>query len=164
MAGDAPSVTVVALEGSAGAVTAAYNPKELGVDKSVPWQLAPSSRGESPTLQFSGSTGRTLSIHLLFGDTSGSASVQPNLDRLQRMAAIQSEAGPEDQRRPPRVALRWPGNRIPEFVGVIEALSLRYEALRADGTPVAAVAQLRIREAARAVSMKKAAKRPARRR
>lgn len=158
MAGTLPSVTIVALEGPAATLTTGFNPVEIGVDKSVPWQLAPTSFGEQPALQFPGAQGRTLSIQLVLGEPGGSTSVQPDLDRLQRMASIMSETGPEDQRRPPRIALRWAASRIPEFVGVVEALAIRYEAIRADGTPLKASVTLRVREASRASVVKKAAK------
>lgn len=154
-----PVLRVVALEGGIPEVAAQYNPKELGVDKSVPWQLAPTSKSETPSLTFAGSHGRTLSVRLTLGDAAGSASVQPALDRLMRMASIMSETGPEDQRRPPRVALRWPANRIAEFVGVIEQLAIRYETIRADGTPLVAQVELRVREAGRASVVKIAAAR-----
>ena len=39
-------------------LTAQYNPKELGIDKSVPWQKSPTSSGDQPELQFTSAAER----------------------------------------------------------------------------------------------------------
>jgi len=33
-------------------VTAMFNPKEVTIDKSVPWSKQPTSRGDQPSLEF----------------------------------------------------------------------------------------------------------------
>ena len=73
--------------------------------------------------------------------------MQSDLDLLQRMTRAIDPNGPEDKHRPPRVAVRFPGNKIPEFAGVIESLSIHYAQLLDDGTPVLASASIKVREA-----------------
>ena len=49
-------------------LTAQYNPKELGIDKSVPWQKSPTSSGDQPELQFTSAEGRSMSFELFFDE------------------------------------------------------------------------------------------------
>jgi hypothetical protein len=144
-----PLVTVAAIElPRLAKVTAQFQPAQLRIDRNVPWQPQSHAAGDPPNLVFSpNGTGRMMSIRLVLGSEGGKASVQPSLDLLLRMTRPISASGAEDQRRPPRVALRFPAGKIPEFTGVIDQLSFHYGQLLDDGTPVLAAVELRVREA-----------------
>jgi hypothetical protein len=157
MADSDPQVTIVALEISARqlpTVVARFHPPNLIIDKAVPWTPAVTSTSDLPELTFTAALGRTLRIELLVDGADGPPTVQTRLDTLSRMARRIAETGPEDKRRPSMVELRFPGEKIPNFKGAIEALSIRYAELLADGTPSRAVAELQVREASR-LSFKK---------
>ena len=146
-----PLVHVVALDLPRQPDLAAhYLATQLRIDKAVPWTPSPGSTGDAPELRFSAAQGRVLSIRLLFDAAAAGTSVQPQLNLLLRMASVIDAMGPEDKKRPTRVALRWPGDKLPEFAGVIDSLSIQYAQMLADGTPVIATAELHVREASRA--------------
>ena len=54
---------IVNLEGG-GEVTAYFNPKEIQIDKTVPWQKHKDSKADEPFLEFTGAEGRQLSMEL----------------------------------------------------------------------------------------------------
>ena len=144
-----PLVTIVALEiPRLAKVVAQFQPQQVVIDKTVPWQQQPHTVGDAPNLQYFSGIGRVMAIDLVFDGVKSSTSVQANLDLLQRMTRALDANGPDDKRRPPLVAVRFPGGKIPEFTGVIESLSIRYAQLLDDGTPVLASAMLRVRETA----------------
>jgi hypothetical protein len=58
-------LTIIPLDAGS-PVIAQYNPKELGVDKSVPWQKAATSTGDQPEMQFTAAEGRSMSFELFF--------------------------------------------------------------------------------------------------
>ena len=158
MADGDPQVTIVALEISARqppTVVARFLPLSLNIDKAVPWTQAPTSTGDLPELTFTAAHGRALRVELLVEDADGPPTVQARLDTLSRMARRISDTGPEDKRRPSMVELRFPAEKIPTFKGVIEALSIRYAELAADGAPSRAVVNLQLREASRLSFRKK---------
>ena len=138
-----PEIRVVPLEGGIAEVVARFLPQNLVVDKIVPWTpQKKASPGDVSHLQFVTSPGRLVALELLFDQATTGVSVQPELDRLMRMAQIVTAL-----KRPPRIALRWPGNALPEVRGVIEVLAIRYAVFSAAGLPIRATAMIRVREA-----------------
>ena len=78
---DEPSVTV----------DAQYNPKELQVDLSVPWQKtnqANQANGEGIHLEFTGAEGRSMSVELLFDGYETGTSIADKVDALVTMASV----------------------------------------------------------------------------
>lgn len=141
-------LSIRSLEGPRIVVTAMLNPKEITIDKSVPWQKQPTSTGDQPELQFSSAEGRVMSFELLFdGNETGTNVYAAFVDDLQKLASVLDPNGPEDKKRPPMINVRW--NVFPEFKGVIESLSTQYTMFLPDGTPVRASCRIRIREASR---------------
>ena len=134
-------------------VDAQYNPKELQVDLSVPWQPNPQSN-KSPEkgiqLEFTGAQGRTMSLELTFDGFEKKASVQAQVDALLELAKVRdANASDEDHKRPHKVAVvfgRGSGN-LPAFVGVIESVSTKYTMFLPDGTPVRATCTVKVKEA-----------------
>ena len=155
MAKKAPPVqklTIFSLEGTRIAVTASYNPKEISIDKSVPWSKTATSVGDPPELEFRSADGRVMSFELMFDGFETGTNVHATfVENLVKLACIQDPDGPEDKRRPPRVGVRWgTAGMLPEFHGVIESISTKYTMFLADGTPVRATCQVSVREASRA--------------
>jgi hypothetical protein len=143
-------LTVYSLEGPRIVVSAMYNPKEISVDKSVPWAKSPSSKGDAPMLEFTSADGRVMSFELMFdGFETGTNVHAAFVESLVRLANVQDPDGPEDKRRPPRVGVKWGTGKLPEFQGVIESIGTKYTMFLADGTPVRATCHVKVREASR---------------
>ena len=141
-------LSIYSVEGTRIVVTAMYNPKELQVDKAVPWAKAPHSKGDQPSLEFSSADGRLMSFELMFdGFETGTNVHTAFVDNLVKLALVQDPNGPEDKKRPPKVSVKWGGGKLPEFQGVIESVSTKYTMFLPDGTPVRATCRVTIREA-----------------
>jgi hypothetical protein len=147
-------------------VTAQYNPKELQIDKSVPWSKvneanksnAKSSSTQGIHLEFTGAEGRSLSVELLFDGVEGgnrSVDVASNVKDLETLASVIEPGSPEeDKRRPHRCVCTW-GTTLDSFRCVIESLSTKYTMFDTDGTPLRATCTVKLKEAD-VVSMGKA--------
>lgn len=141
-------LSIHSMEGTRIVVTAMYNPKEIEVEKSVPWTKSPISTGDRPSLAFSSAEGRTMSFELMFdGFETGTNVHTAFVDPLMKLTLVQDPNGPEDKRRPPRVSVKWGEGKLPEFQGVIESVSTKYTLFLPDGTPVRASCRVTIREA-----------------
>lgn len=136
-------------------VTAQYNPKEVGVDKSVPWQKAPNAHGNTPDLEFTSADGRSMSFELFFDGYEQNIDVHAAfVSKLIKLAEVMSESGPEDKMRPPQVKVTW--GTLPEFKGVLESVSTKYTMFNAAGMPVRCTCSVKFKEANR-LSFKKGA-------
>lgn len=132
-------------------LTAQYNPKELGIDKSVPWQKSPTSSGDQPELQFTSAEGRSMSFELFFDEYESGGNVHAKyVEPLLAMTRVMdpSKSAPEDKRRPTRVSISW-GAGIPPFEGVLESVSTKYTMFMPGGRPVRATVSLKLTEALR---------------
>lgn len=146
-------LTIINLD-QGGAFEAQLNPREIGVEKTVPWQKAPTSAGDQPEMTFTAAEGRTMSFELSFDTSKQGTDVHAaHVAGLQALTMIMNPAGPEDKRRPPRVKIVW-GNGVHTFEGVIEWLGIQYTMFLPSGTPVRATCAVRVKEASRA-SLKK---------
>jgi len=54
------------LPGRAGVISVYFNPKELTVDKSVPWKKGQAKEGDKPPLEFTSGEPKSLSVELMF--------------------------------------------------------------------------------------------------
>ncbi len=138
-------------------VDAQYNPKELQVDLSVPWQPNPQSN-KSPEkgiqLEFTGAQGRTMSLELTFDGYENNQSIAGKVATLNTMASVISPGDPdENKRRPHRCVVTW-GATVPNFRCVIESLSTKYTMFSDKGVPLRATCTVKLKEAD-VVSMKK---------
>lgn len=125
---------------SGAVVPAQFNPTEIHITKSVPWQKQKGSEDASPALQLSGAEPRTLQAVLLFD--AGAADVHElYVAKLEQLAAPDATT-----KRPPLVQLEW--GEFPAFRGVIEKLDTRYTLFLANGTPIRASVDVTLREAA----------------
>jgi phage protein U len=137
---DKPSLTV----------HAQYNPKELQIDKSVPWQKNPQSN-KSPDkgiqLEFTGAEGRSMSLELLFDGFESGASIGGQVDMLNAMASpIKAGSTDENERRPHLCVVTW-GTTVESFKCVIESLSTKYTMFSDQGVPLRATCTVKLKEA-----------------
>lgn len=148
-------LTIIGLD-KGGPVQAQYNPKEVGIDKSVPWQKAPTSTGDQPELTFTSAEGRSMSFELFFDTYEKGTDVHAShVSKLLELAMVMEPNGSEEKKRPTRVQVIW-GNGLPAFEGVIESIGTKYTMFLPSGVPVRATCSVKIKEASRA-SFKKGA-------
>lgn len=166
-------------EPSKPAVTAQFNPKELQIDRSVPWTPTSDTAGTNNSaadaaatsggidMQFTGAKGRSLTVELLFDgvekkDKDNSAKVSDQIGALEYLAAIRKDAPKqkEEGRRPHHCVAAW-GSTLKAFRCVIESISTKYTMFDADGNPLRATCTLKLLEADSVSGQKKAAAAPA---
>jgi hypothetical protein len=145
-----PGVVSIASVDTGIQVHAQYNPKELQIDKSVPWQKNPQSN-KSPEkgiqLEFTGAEGRTMSLELMFDGVEKKTSVAGNVGILNTMASVLDPGNTdENKRRPHRCVVTW-GSTIPSFRCVIESLSVKYTVFSDEGVPLRATCTVKLKEA-----------------
>lgn len=139
------NLTIVSIDSPTVQVTAQFNPKEVSVDKSVPWSKHGNAKSDSPDLEFTNGENRTMSLELFFDGFEQQKSVFPQVELLHRMSKIREGVSNDTEKHPPRVLLTW-GPNFPSFSGVIESLNTKYTMFLEDGTPVRATCTLKIKE------------------
>jgi hypothetical protein len=134
-------------------VDAYFNPKEFGVDKSVPWQQQKDAKGESPPVEFTTGAPKTMSFELLcdlFEKYDSGGNERPNSDRdvysnfvskLEKFVSID-----DGLKRPPMVEVSWSAS-MPVFKGVVESMNVKYTMFLEDGTPCRCTANLKFKQA-----------------
>lgn len=131
-------------------VDAQYNPKELQVDKTVPWQKKSQANKTQETgiqLEFTGAEGRSMTLELLFDGFEAKASVAGNIETLNTMASVlEPGSADETKRRPHMCVVTW-GTTVPKFKCVIESLSVKYTMFSDQGVPLRATATVKLKEA-----------------
>jgi hypothetical protein len=150
-------------------VTAQFNPKELTVDKSVPWTKKEKTYAEKVQLEFTGAEARTLTMELLFDGYEQDQGVEPQLLALTKLAsAIEDPSkskAKEERKRPHHVVVAWgqakgqdaagDGKMLP-FKGVIESLQTKMTMFSPSGVILRATCNVKFKEAD-SVSLKKKA-------
>jgi len=141
-------LSIITLEGVPVTVTAQFNPKEVSVDKAVPWQ--PQKKKGVADLEYTGGTPMTMGFELLFDGFELGMPVQGEIAKLHQMTAHMGDSG--DQKRPPKVKVIWgPGLdsvNLPQFNAVVESVSVKYTMFSPDGLVLRATATLKLKEAA----------------
>jgi hypothetical protein len=127
-------------------VEAHFNPRELSVEKQVPWNEQKTSKGDKPRLEFTDAAPAVLTVELLFDTFETGGDVHElYVSRLERMTQIIDPGSSDAERkRPPRCMFKW-GN-FPPFKGVIEQLAIKYTMFFRDGSPCRATATVRMKE------------------
>jgi hypothetical protein len=134
-------VKIISLETGDPPFVPLFNPKEITVDKAVPWQKHKQSQGDHPTLEFTSAEPKTLTLELVFDTFEGRQNVYTtDVQRLEKLATVDPTL-----KRPPMVHFVW--GTFPSFTGVIESLSVKYTLFLEDGTPVRATCALRLKQA-----------------
>jgi Contractile injection system tube protein len=148
-------------------VTAQYNPKELQVDRAVPWSPtgeannANTEENKGIHLEFTGAQGRSLTLELLFDEYEvQDGSVARNIKNLEKLASVRGPgSNEEDLRRPHWCNVVW-GETLQSFQCVIESLSTKYTMFSPLGAPLRATCTVKLKEAD-SVSAKKKTPPPA---
>ena len=130
-------------------VEAQFNPKELSMDKQVPWQKHEQSRGDAPKMEFTGAQPSKLSVELFFDGYEEKLNVyQAFVSRLEYLTTVRDMG--DDDLRPHRCMFVWGHETkgFPRFDGVIESMSTKYTMFLHDGTPCRATVTLKLTRAA----------------
>lgn len=137
-------------------VQAQYNPKELQIDKSVPWQKHNKANANGLQLEFTGAEGRTMSVELLFDAYEEKKNIQEAVKILEKLATVrQPNSSQDEMRRPHHCVVVWGtvmGGDDSKFRCVIEQISTKYTMFSSEGIPLRATVTLKLKEAER-VSM-----------
>lgn len=144
-------------------VTAQYNPKELQIDRTVPWS-PPGDTGKQNAkdkkakksggvdLEFTGAKGRSLSVELLFDAVEGKAGpygvdLATQVGNLEHLATVRvPKSSKEDERRPHWCVATW-GTALQGFRCVIESVSTKYTMFNEKGEPLRATCTVKLTEA-----------------
>ncbi len=128
-------------------INATYNPKEVSIDKTVPWNKHKTSKGDNPILEFTDAEPKTLSVEFFFDTFEEKKSVYKEYISKLEVATLIMKGKGEEKKRPPTCMLKWGG--MPTFVGVVESLSVKYTMFFPDGTPARATAAIKMKQATR---------------
>lgn len=129
-------------EGSKKKVEFYFNPKEITIDKTVPWNPHKNTEGDAPTLEFTAGQPKTLACELMFDMFEEAGDVHAKyIKELEKFALIDSS-----KKRPPLLEFFW-GSNFPLFKGVIEGLNVKYTLFLPDGTPCRATVNLKMKQA-----------------
>ena len=154
--GDTGTLTKAILQategGNAGTQIEVYfNPKEITIDKQVPWQVHKNSEGDAPTLEFTAGSGKELTCELMFDMFEDKGDVYATyVSLLENLALIDS-----DLSRPPMCTFTW-GSNMKVFQGVLEDLNVKYTLFLPDGTPCRATVNIKMKEAQSLMNKKEA--------
>jgi hypothetical protein len=66
---------------------------------------------------------------------------------LVKLSMVRNPDGSEEEKRPPKVGVKWADGALPEFLGVVESVGTKYTMFLPDGTPVRATCTVSIKEA-----------------
>lgn len=143
--GGSAKLAIASLDGPLTYVYAQYYPKEISIDKSIPWNKHRHAKGNIPALEFTSAENRTMSLELFFDRFEDNASVSKDVDALIKLTMINESAKNESEKHPPRVMVVF--SRGEWIRGVIESLSVKYTMFSSSGTPVRATCSIKIKEA-----------------
>lgn len=85
-------ITIGSLDDESLTVSAQYNPRELQVDRVVPWQARMSPQVDRLTLEYTGEEGRSISLELLFDGYEENISIRDEIDNLEKMSRANVDA------------------------------------------------------------------------
>lgn len=148
-------------------VCAQYNPKELQIDKAVPWSEHQQRDNRSgprrdapprkdglpvpPQLEFNGAPSRSMTIELLFDRYEDfQASVEPDVRALEELSSvIAPDERKPNHRRPHHCVVAWGAGAgaMRPFRCVIESLAVKYTMWDSNGTPCRATCTIKVKEA-----------------
>jgi hypothetical protein len=139
---------IASVEEPALVLEAQFAPKEVSIDKSVPWNKHKNPKGDIPMLEFTNAENRNMSFELFFdaAEKGATGTVKTDVEKLHRMTLIRSNAKDDSEKHPPRVAVTI-GAEL-SFTGVIESLGVKYTMFSSTGNPVRATCTLKIKEVA----------------
>jgi hypothetical protein len=132
-------------------VEALFNPKELGIDKNVPWKQQDKAEGDSPPQEFTTGSPRGMSFDLFVDGWEGGPPDFVPFDvyaefvsKLEKFVMID-----KGLKRPPMVTAVW-SNKFPAFKGVVASMNVKYTMFFSDGAPARCNVTLKLTEASKA--------------
>lgn len=140
---------------------AQYNPKELQIDKQVPWQdpkakdnrSGPRAEKSKQTdLEYTGAPKRSMTVELLFDGYEAARSIEGEIAILETLSSARNPESPnDDERRPHHCVAAWGDTQdgIRPFRCVIESLSVKYSMWSPTGIPLRATCTLKLTEASK---------------
>lgn len=133
-------------------VDAQYNPGNLQVDLTVPWQKKSQANKSNETgiqLEFTGAEGRELTLELLFDEfeSGNGKAVADKISALNQMCSVLNANDPDETKRRPHLCVVTWGTTIPKFKCVIESLSTKYTMFSDKGAPLRATCTVKLKEA-----------------
>jgi hypothetical protein len=153
-------ITIGSVDEKTLTVSAQYNPKELQIDRTVPWQKNPQSN-KAPEkgiqLEFTGAEGRTVAVELLFDgyETNETSKVMDRVKVLNTLASVRKPGNPDENLRRPHLCVAtwgkasnsmW-GTSDNKFKCVIDSLSIKYTMFSPAGEPLRATCTVHLKEA-----------------
>lgn len=157
-------LTIASVDNKGLQVAAQYNPKELQIDKTIPWQKpsqANQTNAKGLALEFTGAESRTMTVELLFDGyerkgATPNGSVTSLITSLETLASpVEPDNKDENKRRPHLCVVSWGAGGMPTFRCVIESISTKYTMFSTEGVPLRATCTVKLKEAD-VVSMAKA--------
>ena len=138
-------LTIVGLEGDCDGleVTAQFNPKEVGLERSVPWQK---QKKKGPAdLEYTGGEPKTMSLELLFDGFEGGNDVSESVAALKKLIDPVPSL-----KRPPKCTIIWgeSARSMPRFDCIVEKVSVKYQMFAPDGGVLRATCTVSFKEAA----------------
>ena len=146
----AAKLSIGSLDDPRVSVDAHYNPKELQFQRNVPWSphpLANKNGGDQLEVEFTGAQPRTMELEMLFDGFESGTSVQGCIDVIETLAAVRKADGDADERRPHYCVVAWGDGGVKPLRCVIESVTVKYTMFDRMGTPLRAVANVKVREA-----------------
>jgi hypothetical protein len=131
------------------AVDAHYNPKELQTQHEVPWSTRSQSR-DAFDIEYTGAQPRTMELEMLFDAYEGKRgeTVQDQLDVLELLASVRVPGSDKaEELRPHMCVVTWGEQGMRPMRCVITGLTTKVTMFGRDGTPLRAVANVKVREA-----------------
>jgi uncharacterized membrane protein YgcG len=135
-------------------VSAQYNPKELQIERPVPWgkhQFANKSQEQKDgviRLEFTGAESRTMTVEMMFDQFEKKLSVAGQVGLLEQMASvIDPGSDDENRRRPHHCVVLWGQAGLPSFKCVITQLTTKYTMFDTNGLPLRATCTVQLKEA-----------------
>jgi hypothetical protein len=155
---------IMSLDDASISCSAQFNPKELQIDRTVPWSPpgeAGKENGKKPggvDLEFTGAKGRSLTVELLFDEyelvtePGYNVKVAERVTALEKLAQVRQPGSKEEKfRRPHHCVAAWgsaltssEGNK---FMCVIESISTKYTLFDRDGAPLRATDTMNLTQA-----------------
>ena len=146
-------------------VQAQYNPKELLIDKTIPWQShnerdnratgrrkkKQQQKGKTPgqaDFEFNGAPTRSMSLELLFDGYESNTSIEPKVQALEIMSSVM-DTEDEDKKRPHHCVVAWGDQQtgMRPFRCIIESLQTKYTMWNRNGVPLRATCTVKLKEA-----------------
>ena len=144
--------TIVNLDQPGHQVEAYFNPKEISVDKTIPWTPHDSARGDMPDLEFTKANPKTLKVELFFDCYEDKVDVyKAHVGGLEVLTQVVPNSRGKE-RHPPAVKVIWGNKSFLDFVGVVTALATKYTMFLPDGTPVRATCTITVQQIPKARS------------